>query len=76
MTMPDDRIADYLDGLDHLAANDCNGFPLSFDEWNATNARMGRSCGTWLQYLTYCRNYVPIRGYDTLVQFGAIDDGD
>lgn len=73
---PENAQADYLDNLDALAANDCNGFPLSFDEWNATNARMGRPCGTWLHYLTYCRNYVPTREYNALVQFGAIDDGD
>lgn len=73
---PENAINDYLDNLDELDTSDCNGFPLLFDEWNATNARMGRPCGTWLHYLTYCRNYVPVRGYATLVQFGAIDDDD
>ena len=73
---PENAQADYLDRLDELAANDCNGFPLSFDEWNATNTVMGRPCGSWWHYLTYCRNYVPVKGHDALVQFGAIDDDD
>lgn len=73
--MPEDRLTEYLNGLDLLAVSDC-GFPQSFDEWNATNARMGRACGTWGEYLTYCRHYVPVHTYAALIQFGAIDDDD
>ncbi len=67
---------------EHLAATDTwhelcvREYPLSFDEWNASNIVMGRSRGDWLAYLEYLRNTTPLFTYHSLLHFDAIDDDD
>lgn len=41
--MPEQRIAEHLAAVDAWHAQCTREYPLSFDEWNATNAVMGRA---------------------------------
>jgi len=74
--MPEERLDEHLEAVDAWQAGSAREYPLSFDEWNAANTRMGRARGTFLQYLDYCRNHVSLFSYNALTYFGAIDDDD
>lgn len=55
MTANDDRIDDYLAGLDTAAdwTSESDTFPLSFDEWNALRLATGQQPATRGDYLDY-----------------------
>lgn len=74
--MPEERIDEHLEAVDAWQAGSAREYPLSFDEWNAANTRMGRAQGSFTEYLDYCRNNVPLFSYGALTYFGAIDDDD
>jgi hypothetical protein len=76
-----ERITAHLDGID--AAADwtpidamLDGFPMSYDEWNAIRRNTGRPCGTFYNYMTELSRSEERRLRETLIYFGAIDDDD
>ncbi len=55
--MPEERERDYLNDLDAAAdwTPEGDGFPPSFDEWNALRAHAGREPGDFTEYLSTLR---------------------
>lgn len=74
--MPEERLDEHLEAVDAWQAGSAREYPLSFDEWNAANTRMGRAQGSFTEYLDYCASHTPQFSYRTLIHFGAIDDDD
>ena len=74
--MIEQRIDEHLDAVDAWYAQCTREYPLSFDEWNASNEVMGRGRGDWFAYLEYCKNTTPLFTQKALLHFDAIDDDD
>lgn len=71
--MPEDRLSEYLESLDELAAQPQDAHPLSYDEWVAATARLGGGERDFWAYMDYCYHHTTPQAWDALAHFGAVD---